>query len=151
MKPLSNLNIKEIVSIQSIEELHEWDGQSPPTARTYNGKPVVNLQDVIGSGKALPNFGPYAKEKREKIAELKQKLDILGDNQLPNNRPAVKPSKPIPSVQEVIGRALDKIGTYSDLDNRLIHLYNFKKIGFQYVSKSFDRNQIFQVRLHYDF
>ena len=57
------------------------------------------------------------------MAEVKQKLDILGDNQLPVNRPALKPSKPIPSVQEVIGRALDKIGTYSDLDNRFKSLF----------------------------
>jgi len=74
--------------------------------------------NIFKSGKPLPNFGPFAKEKKEKLAEVKQKIDILGDNKLPANRPALKPSKPIPSVQEVIGRALDKIGTYSDLDNR---------------------------------
>lgn len=109
---------KKMVSEQAIEELKDWDGQSPPTARTFKGKPVVNLQDVIGSGKPLPNFGQFAKQKKEKIAELKQSSDLLGDNALAQNRPALKPSKRIPTVQEVIGRALDKIGTYSDLDNR---------------------------------
>ena len=104
--------------MQSIEELNDWDGQSPPTARTYKGKPVVHLQDVIGSGKPLPNFGHFARQKKEKIAEMKLNQDLLGDNSLPANRPALKPSKPIPTVQEVIGRALDKIGTYSDLDNK---------------------------------
>ena len=46
--------------------MDSWDGLSPPTARTYKGKPVnVRLVDLIGKDRNLPNFGPYAKEKRE--------------------------------------------------------------------------------------
>lgn len=110
--------LKALLYLQAIDQLNDWDGQSPPTARTFKGKPVVNLQDVIGSERPLPNFGPFAKEKREKIAQMKQEQDILGENKVQANRPANKPSKPIPTVMEVIGRALDKIGTYSELDNR---------------------------------
>lgn len=46
---------------QSIKELDSWDGQSAPTAQTYKGKPVVKVQELIGSAKTIPNFGPYAK------------------------------------------------------------------------------------------
>ena len=55
------------------------------------------------------------------IASKKAKHDILGDNQLQvKNRPAYRPNIPIPKVEEVIGRALDSIGTYNDLDNKYV-------------------------------
>lgn len=46
-------------------------------------------------------------------------IDLLGNNKVSQvNRPANVPDKKIASVADVIGRALDHIGTYSDLDNR---------------------------------
>ena len=103
--------------LQSIEELKAWNGQSPPTARTYKGKPVVSVEDFVG--KPLPNFGEFSKQKKELVATKKADEDILGDNQIQvQNRPAYAPKIPIPTVEEVIGRALDSIGTYNDLDNR---------------------------------
>ena len=102
-----------------MSEFGEWDGQSPPTARTYRGKDVITLQSVVD--KSLPNFGPYAKEKRSLIAEENGRVsDLLGDNKVQANRPAAAPDAKVPTVQEVIGRALDSIGTYNDLDNRLV-------------------------------
>jgi hypothetical protein len=32
------------------------------------------LQDAVGSGKPLPNFGEFAKQKKEKVAAVKQDL-----------------------------------------------------------------------------
>ena len=107
---------------QSINKLESWDGQSPPTARTYKGKPVVALQDVLESyhDKNYPNFGPYSKHKRETMTKVNSGInDLLGSNKvLTENRPANIPDRKIPAVSDVIGRALDHIGTYSDLDNR---------------------------------
>ena len=34
--------------LQSLDELHDWDGQSPPTQKHQLGKPVPKLQSVIG-------------------------------------------------------------------------------------------------------
>lgn len=96
----------------------DWDGQSPPTSRTYKGKPVPSIKALVGANRNLPNFGEFGKEKKRLLAEEKKSTDLLGDNQLPNLRPGNKPDKKIPSVSEVIGRALDKIGTYNDLDNK---------------------------------
>jgi len=61
-----------------VEELKDWDGQSPPTARTQCGKQVVKLQDAIG--KDLPYFGPYAKERKKLALAQNEKKDLLGDN-----------------------------------------------------------------------
>eukprot|EP00088_Acartia_fossae_P032309 TRINITY_DN3308_c0_g1_i6.p1 TRINITY_DN3308_c0_g1~~TRINITY_DN3308_c0_g1_i6.p1 ORF type:complete len:1069 (-),score=295.18 TRINITY_DN3308_c0_g1_i6:247-3453(-) len=111
--------LKALLYLSSIEGLEDWDGQSPPTARTQKGKPVVSVQNIIG--KNLPNFGPYAKEKATVVAEEKKKMQNLletEESSLEQNRPANKLKSLPPKVAEVIGKALDKIGTYSDLDNR---------------------------------
>ena len=111
--------LKTLLYLDGIEELENWDGQSPPTARTYKGKGVSSVQDVIG--KTLPNFGPYARQKKELIAERKVSIDLLEENTVKVNRPAFEPKKMTPKVAEVIGRALDAIGTYNDLDNKYIY------------------------------
>jgi dihydropyrimidine dehydrogenase (NADP+) len=107
--------LKTLLYLQSLEGLEDWDGQSPPTARTQKGKPVVTVQSIIG--RSLPNFGPYAKEKAALLAEYKKTEDLL-DKELEPNRPPTKQRVMTPKVAEVIGKALDKIGAYSDLDNR---------------------------------
>ena len=109
--------LKALLYLDGIEELKEWDGQSPPTARTYKGKTVSSaIENAIG--KNLPNFGPYAREKKEILAGQKASMDLLKENSVTANRPAHEPKKMPPKVAEVIGRALDAIGTYNDLDNK---------------------------------
>ena len=80
------------------------------------------MQDILGKDQntSYPNFGPYSKQKREIMTKMNTKqTDLLGDNKISHlNRPANVPDKKIASVADVIGRALDHIGTYSDLDNR---------------------------------
>ena len=105
--------------------MDSWDGQSPPTARTYKGKPVVSVKDVVG--KTLPNFGHFAKQKKELVAAVKAKMDLIEDNPNITNRPAYLPKITPPKVAEVIGRALDSIGTYNQLDNKEHVVRFFKK------------------------
>ena len=79
----------------------------------------------------MPNFGHFAKEKRELVAAMKSKLDILEDEPAcSTNRPAYKPKTIPPKVADVIGRALDSIGTYNDLDNKQ-HVVSFFSSYFQ--------------------
>ena len=52
------------------------------------------------------------------VAKQKEGLDLLGANAAESERPANAPKSAIPSVRQVIGTALDKIGTYNDLDNK---------------------------------
>lgn len=106
--------LKALLYLETLDGLDSWDGQSPPTARTQKGKPAGGHKDLEG----LPFFGPYAKKRTALVAEKKQKEDLLGGNQVAPNRPANRQKEMTPQVREVIGRALDKIGTYNDLDNR---------------------------------
>ena len=103
--------------MQTLEGVDDWDGQSPPTARTYKGKPVIELQSILG--KNLPNFGNYAKQKKEAMQSLKKDEDLLDDKFKPApNRPPNKQRMMTPKVEEVIGKALDRIGTFNDLDTK---------------------------------
>ena len=53
------------------------------------------------------------------MAKVKQEVDLLDDRYLPEpNRPANKQRMMTPKVQEVIGKALDRIGTFNDLDTK---------------------------------
>jgi len=111
------IGLKTLLYMQTLEGVDDWDGQSPPTARTYKGKPVVELQAILG--KNLPNFGNYAKQKQAAMVELKKDLDLLDDKFKPApNRPANKQRMMTPKVEEVIGKALDRIGTFNDLDTK---------------------------------
>uniref|UniRef100_A0A8C1YI30 Dihydropyrimidine dehydrogenase [NADP(+)] n=1 Tax=Cyprinus carpio TaxID=7962 RepID=A0A8C1YI30_CYPCA len=114
------LGLKALLYLKSIEELHDWDGQSPPTIRHQKGKPVPRVEELIG--KSLPSFGPYLKTKTEVLARYKKSLkDAMGnvitdtsDSGVPQRN---VPKKPIPNVKDVIARALKHIGAYQELDN----------------------------------
>jgi hypothetical protein len=40
--------LKTLLYMRSLEELHDWDGQSPPTIKHQQGKPVLKLTDILG-------------------------------------------------------------------------------------------------------
>merc|ERR1712064_63505 len=83
------IGLKTLLYMQTLEGVDDWDGQSPPTARTYKGKPVVELQSILGQ--TLPNFGNYAKQRREATQALQKDEDLLDDKFKPApNRPANK-------------------------------------------------------------
>ncbi|XP_069686941.1 dihydropyrimidine dehydrogenase [NADP(+)] isoform X1 [Periplaneta americana] len=108
--------LKTLLYLESLGQLEGWDGQSPPQIKHQRGKPIVVLKDVINE--KLPYFGPYQNLREDKIAELKKKTDLLADSLKPPPRKRNEPTKPIPTVKGVIGRALPKIGAYKKLDNK---------------------------------
>ena len=69
----------------------------------------------------LPHFGEFEKKRLALIAEHKRQSELLTDEavaRIDSMRPAPLPTLPIPTVQQVIGQALNKIGNYTDLDNK---------------------------------
>ena len=84
--------------LQSIEELHEWDGQSPPTYKHQKGKVIIpKIEDVIG--KSLPAFGPYNAERKKIVSEYKKSINPSEEFKPEQHRPAHRPSKPVPTVK----------------------------------------------------
>lgn len=40
--------LKTLLYLQTMDDLSDWDGQSPPTARHQKGKPIPKIIDIIG-------------------------------------------------------------------------------------------------------
>ncbi len=59
------------------------------------------------------------KEKEALIAEKKKNEDLLAESNQPKPlRPANAPSGPVPPIRAIIAAAVNRIGTYADLDNK---------------------------------
>lgn len=55
--------------------------------------------------------------REKKAAEIKEQSSLL-EVELKPTRPAPKPVQPIPTINDVIGKALPHIGNYTQLDNK---------------------------------
>ncbi|KAF5907701.1 dihydropyrimidine dehydrogenase [NADP(+)], partial [Clarias magur] len=109
--------LKALLYLKSIDELCDWDGQSPPTVRHQKGKPVPTLQELLG--KKLPNFGPYLEKRKLALANYKETRTDLKDNTPPSSGSRINtPKKPVSAVKDVIARALKHIGAYQELNNQ---------------------------------
>jgi dihydropyrimidine dehydrogenase (NADP+) len=121
--------LKALLYLRSIE-LDGWEGQSPPTPKHQRGKPTPKVGELVGkvakatrnSTENLPNFGPYKTRREEITSRYRSELNETQHNNVVNGsngsiRPAVKPKIPLPTVQDMIGRALPQIGSYNSLDN----------------------------------
>lgn len=59
------------------------------------------------------------KEREKKLAEFKKADDLLDETYQPQpQRPPNAPARPIPAIRAIIAAAIDRIGTYGDLDNK---------------------------------
>ncbi|VDM82567.1 unnamed protein product [Strongylus vulgaris] len=96
-----------LLYLKAAQSLGNWDGQSPPVEKHQKGKPLLGL----------PNFGNYRND-RAKLEESTFKkgtpVSITGEFA---TRPDLSVGD-IPSVQDVIGNALPRIGPYVTLDNK---------------------------------
>ncbi|MEE6495752.1 hypothetical protein FKM82_002137 [Ascaphus truei] len=106
--------LKALLYLQSIDELQDWDGQCPPTIHHQKGKPIPKIADIMG--KKLPSFGPFLEQRKKIIAE--NKINAIKQNigLSTNEKNHFFPKKPVPAVKDVIGRALEYIGSYGELD-----------------------------------
>merc|ERR1711879_1024754 len=87
-----------------------WDGQSAPR--------VKSLEEILKAGRKLPRFGQFKHDRAAIRKEYAEKNDVL---EVVNN--AVPPSLErelkgeVPTIASQLGRALDRIGNYNDLNN----------------------------------
>ncbi|CAG9760419.1 unnamed protein product [Ceutorhynchus assimilis] len=94
-------------------KLHGWNGQSAPTIKHQKGKPVQSIRD--SSGKFLPHFGHYKKQRDQILSErLKEKVD---ENSINIEKVNLTTNNNSTTITSIIGRALPKIGAYKQLDN----------------------------------
>jgi len=87
-----------------------WDGQSPPH--------VKSLEEILKDGRKLPRFGQFKHERAAIRKEYAEKTDVLkvADNAIPSSLERDLKGE-VPTIASQLGRALDRIGSYGDLDN----------------------------------
>ncbi|XP_076639688.1 dihydropyrimidine dehydrogenase su(r) [Colletes latitarsis] len=106
--------LKALLYLKSLKQVKDWDGQSPPTFSHQKGKPV-SLQHALG--KNIPYFGEYQKLREQKLAEINANSNPL-EKTVEVTRPAPKPIAPVPTIKDVIGKAVDHIGTFKELTTK---------------------------------
>ncbi|XP_046428918.1 dihydropyrimidine dehydrogenase [NADP(+)] [Neodiprion fabricii] len=109
------IGMKTLLYLRSLEQVKDWDGQSPPTFKHQKGKPVVSLKHALG--KDVPYYGEYQHLREKKIAELKAAADLPGCPP-PPLRPAPQPVAAVPALKDIVGQALPHIGSYKQLNNK---------------------------------
>jgi dihydropyrimidine dehydrogenase (NADP+) len=96
----------------SQSQSQSWDGQSPAHGDSEVGRQHGNLTNV--AGRNLPKFGPYAVQRKEARTLAAAERDLLSAVPV---LPAPVVQGPVPSVADQIGRAVDRIGTYTEMSN----------------------------------
>ncbi len=66
----------------------------------------------------MPSFGKYLLEREHLIAQDKEKTTIEQVEKGLESRKVAKPSSNISTISNMIGKALPRIGTYGDLNNK---------------------------------
>jgi len=103
-----------LLYMKSREDLSRWDYQTPPDKLSTRGSMMGHAAPVTN----LPKFGPYQEERKKKIAEYFKKVDLQAPS-VPQPPVVMKKEQTIPTVKEMVGKALHHIGNYNDLDNKL--------------------------------
>ncbi|CAD5214672.1 unnamed protein product [Bursaphelenchus okinawaensis] len=104
--------LKTLLYLRGLKSLADWDGQSPPVEKQQKGKPL------IAKNLSAPAFGKYRQERKSVEQQLLNKADLLDTSSVTfASRPSEKPDK-VPTVNEIIGCALDRIGAYNELTNK---------------------------------
>ncbi|EDL82060.1 rCG28563 [Rattus norvegicus] len=106
--------LKALLYLKSIEELSDWDGQSPPTMSHQKGKPVPHIAELMGQ--KLPSFGPYLERRKKILAASKIREKDQNRACSPLQRKHFNSQKPIPAIKDVIGKSLQYLGTFGELN-----------------------------------
>ncbi|KAG8240885.1 hypothetical protein J6590_099847 [Homalodisca vitripennis] len=126
------VGLKTLLYLKSIDSLRGWSGQSPPTPTHQKGKPLATIRDE--NGKVLPHFGKFKKKREELLLAAKLQDPLSGqepERQSPDHWNL--PERPVPSVRDVVGSALPRIGDYKGLDKeqQVVAVINDVSIHFK--------------------
>ncbi|GAB1288063.1 Dihydropyrimidine dehydrogenase [Apodemus speciosus] len=106
--------LKALLYLKSIEELADWDGQSPPIMSHQKGKPVPRIAELMGQ--KLPSFGPYLERRKKIIAASKIRQKDQNTACSPLQRKPFNSQKPIPAIKDVIGKSLQYLGSFGEMN-----------------------------------
>ncbi|KAE9548824.1 hypothetical protein FO519_007960 [Halicephalobus sp. NKZ332] len=104
--------LKALLYLKGVESLKNWDGQSPPVQKHQLGKPLA-VTDTH-----LPNFGKFRDQKQKLVREKLATIDLLDKSSVEFATRPANEAKKVFTVKDVIGEALNEVGSYNELDNK---------------------------------
>jgi dihydropyrimidine dehydrogenase (NADP+) len=116
--------LKTYLYIQSrLEEFPNWEFQSPPRNAVPHTASRADFTQVPGRG--LPKFGPFMQKRVQLTRDQLQHADLTAIAPQHNHVIAAEekkkklsqPHSPVP-LKQTVGTGLNRIGNYTDLDNR---------------------------------
>uniref|UniRef100_A0A158R6B8 Dihydropyrimidine dehydrogenase [NADP(+)] n=1 Tax=Syphacia muris TaxID=451379 RepID=A0A158R6B8_9BILA len=100
--------LKALLYLKAAPGFEDWDGQSPPVKKHQLGKSILQL----------PNFGHFREERSKIDQKILKEMNLLDKSRYQfAQRPANNVTN-VPSVKDVVGKALPRIGTYGRLNNK---------------------------------
>ncbi|KAL3123536.1 hypothetical protein niasHT_006615 [Heterodera trifolii] len=102
--------LRALLYLSGIRALSDWAGQTPPVQKHQKGK------SVLAQNAHLPPLGFFREQRYQLEKKMLNQNGVLHENDFFAIRPANEPEF-VPKLKDVIGKALDKIGTYGDMDN----------------------------------
>lgn len=123
--------LKCLLYMQSRADLQRWSGQTAPAVKGY--------LDAKAAGAGLPRFGPYEMERRQVNKKQEKKIFLFMYSLFVQKKAQVLASVPlldraeefefdfikpvlptgtIPKLNDLIGKGLQYIGTYNQLNNK---------------------------------
>eukprot|EP00471_Norrisiella_sphaerica_P012853 CAMPEP_0184502946 /NCGR_PEP_ID=MMETSP0113_2-20130426/51579_1 /TAXON_ID=91329 /ORGANISM="Norrisiella sphaerica, Strain BC52" /LENGTH=979 /DNA_ID=CAMNT_0026892321 /DNA_START=73 /DNA_END=3009 /DNA_ORIENTATION=- len=100
--------LQALLYLKCREDLESWNGQSRPIKEARENPWVRPYPGKYG----IPDFGPYHKKKEELRAEERKKQPLPVPPANFGVRPAPQPSMPVPSINDIIGAAVPRIGAW---------------------------------------
>jgi dihydropyrimidine dehydrogenase (NADP+) len=109
--------LQALLYLKSRGDLSDWEGQSMPTPKHQQGKPTP-----IGSQEGkLPHFGDFERTRQKMYADMSRATDDIQlqtmetAKAVKGNRPAPQQTNAVPKIDDVIARAVSKIGAWGEL------------------------------------
>uniref|UniRef100_A0A183C1C3 Dihydropyrimidine dehydrogenase [NADP(+)] n=1 Tax=Globodera pallida TaxID=36090 RepID=A0A183C1C3_GLOPA len=102
--------LRALLYLNGIRALSNWDGQSPPVDKHQKGK------QLLAQKAHLPPLGYFREQRYQLEKKMLAQKDLFEENDFFAKRPDNEPQY-VPQLKDVIGKALDKIGAYGEMDN----------------------------------
>ena len=84
--------MKAALYLSRVDELSDWNIQSPPTSAHQKGKPVIRI-----TKEPLAHFGAFNRQRKHIIATMKLEQDLLNHDR--QERIIYRPKEPVPTIK----------------------------------------------------
>uniref|UniRef100_A0A7S3Z4B0 dihydropyrimidine dehydrogenase (NADP(+)) n=3 Tax=Lotharella globosa TaxID=91324 RepID=A0A7S3Z4B0_9EUKA len=107
--------LQALLYLEARDDLKGWNGQSRPM-ESSKANPWVKPEPSLDTNEKLPDFGPYFHKKEQLKSEQRAKSPLpMKPSESYGVRPAPALSSSVPSVNDIVAKAVPRIGAWYEL------------------------------------